>query len=69
MTQNDKILNHLKEYGSITPRSAYDRYGIMRLGARIYDLRQEGFQIEKVMESTKNRFGEDVTYARYYYHP
>ena len=59
------VLQHLKLYGSITPKDAMNIYGIMRLGARIYDLKGEGYQIAKEMECGINRFGRPVAYARY----
>lgn len=65
MTQNQMILNHLKAYGSITPRDALELYGCMRLGARIYDLKRAGYDIESRIESHKNSYGERVSYARY----
>ena len=37
----------------------------MRLGARIFDLKREGYAIKKEMETSKNRYGEDTSYARY----
>lgn len=66
MNQNQQVLNHLAKYGSITPRQALERYGIMRLGARIYDLRDLGYRIDRVMEKGKNRYGKPCTYARYF---
>lgn len=45
MTQNEMILNHLRDHGSITPQEAMARYGCMRLGARIWDLKREGHAI------------------------
>lgn len=65
MVQNTQILEHLKNYGSITPKEALDRYGCMRLGARIYDLRQMGVEISKTMEEGVNRLGHPTRYARY----
>lgn len=67
MTQNQTILNHLVKYGSITPKQAYERYGIMRLGARIYDLKNMGYSIERILERGKNRNGDESRWARYYY--
>lgn len=66
MNQNQQVLNHLVKYGSITPKQALDRYGIMRLGARIYDLRNLGYRIDKTTENGKNRLGKPCKYARYY---
>ena len=37
----------------------------MRLGARVYDLKREGYNILREMETSKNRYGEDTSYARY----
>ena len=65
MTQNEQVLKHLERYGSITPYEAMEFYGIMRLGARVYDLRHDGHSIERVLEQKVNRYGEKVRYARY----
>ena len=65
-TQNDMILRHLRAFGSISPREALDLYGCMRLGARIYDLKRQGFAIRAGRETSRNRRGDKVTYARYY---
>jgi hypothetical protein len=48
-TQSDQILKHLKSGQTITPLEALRRFGCFRLGARIYDLKQEGHAIEKQM--------------------
>ena len=45
MTQTEKVLTHLDLRGSLTPLQAMDYYGIMRLAARIGDLRRDGHQI------------------------
>lgn len=65
MTQTQKILRYLNECGSITPMDALREFGCMRLGARIYDLKRAGYQIDSKIEWHKNRNGERVTYARY----
>lgn len=38
MKQNDTILKHMRERGSITTMIAFKRYGITRLSARILEL-------------------------------
>jgi len=48
MTQREQILAHLRQHGEITPLEALQQYGCYRLGARIYDLRQEGHDIKDV---------------------
>ena len=45
MTQKEKVLNHLKEYGQITSMEAFERYKITRVGAVIDILRKEGYEI------------------------
>lgn len=65
MNQNEKVLRHLNDYGSITSLEALNGYGIMRLGARIYDLRSEGYPIVSEMTRSRNRFGEDVHFTTY----
>lgn len=65
MTQSERILRHLRDYGSITPVEALQEYGCMRLGARIYDLKREGHDIRTERQSARNRYGERTTFARY----
>ena len=38
-SQNEKIKKHLKKHGSISTWTAFTRYRITRLSARIWDLR------------------------------
>ena len=40
------ILNHLTSGKTITAMEALREYGCFRLGARIYDLRKKGHQID-----------------------
>ena len=37
-TQCERILRHLRDYGSITQGEAYSEYGITTLASRIHDL-------------------------------
>lgn len=68
MTQCDRIVRHMRDYGSITSLEAMREYGIMRLASRISDLRKRGYDIDVIMESSKNRYGESTSYARYSLH-
>ena len=61
MTQNELILNYLKEHkDGITPLDALEMFGCFRLSARISDLRHDGHSILSLRE-TKN----GKTYCRY----
>lgn len=39
---------------------------ITQLGARIDQLKKEGYEFKTEWESKKNRYGEPVTFKRYY---
>lgn len=65
MTQSEKILRHLRDYGSISSMEAMQEYGIMRLASRISDLKKSGIPIHRDMVAGKNRYGEPTSYARY----
>lgn len=65
MTQNERILRHLNDYGSITQLEAMGDYGIMRLASRMSDLKRLGYEFDTVMEVGRNRYGEATRYARY----
>lgn len=65
MTQCEKILRHLEDFGEITSLIAMQEYGIMRLASRISDLRKDGIPIQKEMVKGKNRYGERTAYAKY----
>ena len=64
-TQKDRILNYIREFGSISSWEAYSDLGITQLGARIDQLKKEGYEFVTEWEQKKNRFGEPTTYKRY----
>ena len=65
MSQEDVVLAHLEQYGSISSLEAFGIYGITRLGARIWNLRNGGFDIDTQIETTTNRLGGKSSYAKY----
>lgn len=65
MTQNERVLEHLKEKGGITHLEAMHEYGICRLASRIADLREKGVKIKREMVRGKNRHGEATRFAKY----
>ena len=44
-TQSDRILCYLATGKPLTPLMALHRFGTLRLGARIWDLKQDGHRI------------------------
>ncbi len=65
MTQKQRVLRHLEEYGTIEPMLALREYGIYRLADVILQLRGIGYSIETKEIKTKNRFNEPTRYAKY----
>ena len=65
-TQKDFVLLHLKRFGSIEPLTALREYGCYRLGAVIFQLRHEGYNIITEKVSAKSRItGRPVQFAKY----
>lgn len=65
-TQNDRILQFLKEGKRITPMYAMQELGVMRLAARVRDLRDLGYNVACMIKTHKNRWNEPVRYAEYW---
>ncbi len=64
MTQNDEILKHMRENGSITPLEAIG-FGCMRLASRISDLRRRGYNITSEWVVVKKRSGRTCRFKKY----
>ena len=57
MTQSNQILKYLKNGHSLTPRKAQVEFGVMRLAARIKDLRDDGHAVQSEMVRVPTRNG------------
>lgn len=58
-SQNLQIRKHLESGKTITPLEALSRYDCLRLGARIYDLRQDGLPVKtEIKRNGRKRFAE-----------
>lgn len=64
-TQNQRVIEYIAEFGSITQLEALRDLGVMRLASRISDLRKDGWTIESKPEVIKNRYGEKCYIKRY----
>jgi hypothetical protein len=59
LSQSKQILGHMRLHGSITPIVAMRKYGCLRLGARIYDLKKDGHCIQvKIVERKGKHFAQ-----------
>lgn len=65
MTQGERIVKYMQDYGTITPMEAFADLGITKLATRIGELRRDGVKISKTPVERKNRFGEPVRYMQY----
>lgn len=64
-TQNERIIDYINQFGSITQLEALQDLGVMRLASRISDLRMLGYPIISSVETVKNRYGEKCHIKRY----
>ena len=60
MSQCSEILKHLRTGKTLTQMGALNRFGCMRLGARILDLRNQGHAINSEMVTANEK-----TFAKY----
>lgn len=65
LTQCERVLRHLEDFGSITSLEAMSEYGIMRLASRISDLKDQGYAIVSERVTGKNRYEETTSYSVY----
>lgn len=65
MTQCERILKYMDDFGSISSYQAMVDLGVGRLASRIHDLRSLGIEIESETKTGKNRYGEPTHYAVY----
>ena len=65
-TQCQQVLDYMKQFGSITQMDALQDIGCMRLASRISDLRYQGYAIGRRIKTSKNRYGDSVSFAEYY---
>ncbi len=61
MSQSKQILDHLLTGEPITPIEALNQYGVFRLSARCFDLREKGFDIQAKTINTGKK-----SYASYF---
>lgn len=65
VSQCDRVLDYIEQFGSITTFDAFKDLGILRLASRIHDLTKRGYVIIKSVETVRNRFGEKTNITRY----
>ena len=61
MTQCEQILAYLQRHGPLTPIDALNELGCFRLAARVKDLRDQGYKIQR-----RNLTQGEKTFAQYW---
>lgn len=67
ITQKERVLTAITNHGSISPWYAINHLGNTRLAATIHSLKKDGYEIDSVIEKGKNKFGDEISYARYFF--
>lgn len=65
MTQKERIVKYMDDFGSISTMEAFTQLGITRLASRIHELTRNGLPIKRETVTSKNRYGEEVHFTRY----
>lgn len=66
ITMKERILNYIKDFGSITTFQAFTDLGCTRLSEYIRQLRLE-YDIDDEWQKTLNRYGDKVEYKKYFF--
>jgi hypothetical protein len=59
------VLRHLEQEGPLTDAKARNLYGIARLGARVWDLRRAGYEVQSRLIAVRTRHAT-ARVAEYY---
>ena len=65
MTQCERIIKYMDDFGSISAAQAMNDLGVYRLASRIHDLKSMGIEIASETKTGKNRYGEATHYSVY----
>lgn len=65
ISQSKVVLKHLQSGKELSQLEATKKYGILRLGAIIFNLRRDGYTITSRLERKPNRYGNTSNYAVY----
>ena len=65
MSQKERILKYLQSGKPLTSMQAINWWGVTRIGARVWELRDEGHNITTTMKAVKTRDGKKTMVASY----
>lgn len=65
MTQKERVINYIRDHGSITTMEAFNNLHVTRLAARIAELKSDGQKIGCTIVTQQTPEGP-VRFGRYY---
>lgn len=65
INQCQRIVDYMRQFGSISTLEAFNDLGVARLASRIHDLKGQGYSIASETKISKNRYGESVSFKVY----
>jgi len=65
INQCQRIIDYMTRFGSISTLEAFNDLGVARLASRIHDLKCQGYSIISETKTSKNRYGENVSFKVY----
>ena len=65
MTQRERVVQYIRDFGSITAWEAMKELGCTQLAARLCELKAEGYRFGKKVEKGRNRYGDPTHWTRY----
>lgn len=65
ITQRQRVLQYIKEHGSITRMKAAQMIGCFELASRIGELEAEGYKFKRSIVKSLNRYGDKIHYMKY----
>ena len=65
ITQRERVLQYMEQYGSITRLQAAMDLGCFELASRIGELEDMSYRFNKETVTSKNRYGDTVHYKKY----
>lgn len=65
MTIEARILDFLLTGQTLTALECHQRFGTLRLGAYICNLRKKGYNIKSERIAGKNRYGDKISWDKY----
>ncbi len=64
--QVDRLLQYLRDEGSVSRFEAFAELGIVELASRIGELERDGVRLRRETERRTNRYEDEVRYTRYH---